>query len=85
MRTPDATLYHRPQDPDYLRFLIDQSGLTQAAVAIRIGVSPRRMREYLAGEPIPYAVQFCMEQIAADQVSRPAKRVHQGPRQILRR
>lgn len=63
---PDSNL-HNP-NAAYLRALISRTGLSQQAIARRIGVSPRRMRAYLsanAGAPAPYLVQFALEALAA--------------------
>ena len=60
---PDSTL-HNPA-PEYIRGLIERSGLTQVQAAIRIGIAPRTMRRYLAGELVtPYLVQFALEVLA---------------------
>lgn len=57
---------HRP-DPDYLRALIEQAGLTQINAAEAIGVDHRTMRRWLLGErPIPYLAQYAVEQLAAE-------------------
>ena len=54
---------HNP-DPDYLRSLIEGAGLTQSAAAKQIGIAPRSMRAYLAGDrPIPYTVQYAIERL----------------------
>ncbi len=66
---PDIAL-HNP-DPDYLRGLIDRAGISQREAARRLGISPRMMRQYLAGgevataRPAPYLVQFGLEALAA--------------------
>ncbi len=68
MMTPDATK-HNP-DPDYLRGLVEQSGMTQRAVARLIGIDERLFRMYLANRQAksaldaPYPVQFCLEALA---------------------
>jgi transcriptional regulator with XRE-family HTH domain len=57
---PDASTYD-PR-PEYLAELIDSTGLTQAAVAKRIGVDERTIRRWLSGErQFPYTVQFAVE------------------------
>ena len=49
-------------DPAYLRRMIEESEYSQNAVAEAIGISPRSIRYYLAGEkPIPYTVEFAIE------------------------
>lgn len=59
---PNATL-HNP-DPEYIRTLVAATGLSQQAAARQIGISPRAMRYYLAGEnEAPYPVQYCLEQL----------------------
>jgi hypothetical protein len=63
---PDAT-NHNPR-PEYLRALIDRSGLSQREAARRIGISDRAMRYHLADgtdRPAPYPVQFAIECLAA--------------------
>jgi len=67
--SPDARL-HDP-DPDYLRSLIERSGLSQRGAARAIGVSERMMRAYLAdpatastAAAAPYPVQFALEALA---------------------
>lgn len=61
---PDAAGYE--SDPEYLRDLIVAAGLTQSAAAHLMGIAPRSMRQYLAGDrPVPYLVQFAAECLAA--------------------
>ncbi|MGV0982355.1 MAG: hypothetical protein ACOYB0_08345 [Polynucleobacter sp.] len=59
-----AAAHHRPNDPDYYRTLVEQSGYTQANAAQLIGVDQRTMRRYLAGAPVPYTVQVTLELLA---------------------
>ncbi|MFS8372439.1 XRE family transcriptional regulator [Xanthomonas campestris pv. armoraciae] len=67
-RQPDAAL-HDPR-PEYLRALIEQSGLSQRQAAERIGISERLMRYYLVAaghdsyRAAPYPVQFALEHLA---------------------
>lgn len=66
--TPDATR-HDPR-PEYLRALVQQSGLTQREIARRIGISDRLLRYYLTEvdgdhRVAPYPVQFALESLAA--------------------
>ena len=57
---------HNP-DADYIRSLLEQSGLSQRQAAIRLGVPSRQMRYYASGEkPCPYPVQFCLECLAEE-------------------
>lgn len=62
----DARAHHNP-DPYYLRGLVRASGLSQRAVAERLGISVRMMRYYLAhgdkNRPAPYVVQYAMEHL----------------------
>ena len=65
---PDARLYD--PHPDYLRELVDRTGLSQRAAARAIGISERAMRQYLADPatattalPAPYPVQYALEQL----------------------
>lgn len=70
---PDASL-HDPR-PDYLRALVVQSGLSQRAIADRIGISDRLLRYYLAPEDAdnrrvaPYPVQYALERLAEGRTS----------------
>ena len=60
---PNAMKFHRPE-PNYLRKLVARTGLTQQLVADLIGITPRSLRYYLAGErPIPYTVQYAIEEL----------------------
>lgn len=66
MSLPDAPNRHNP-DPEYLRALLKESGLTQEQAAERIGVAGRSMRDYLkksGGTKAPYSVQYCLERLA---------------------
>ena len=63
--TPDISK-HNPA-PQYLRELLARAGLTQAAAAEKLGLTPRTMRLYLqadGGLTAPYPVQFCLEALA---------------------
>lgn len=67
---PNAPEHYNP-DPNYLRSLIEQAGLSQRKAAKIIGVSERVMRNYLSLNPndytkCPYTVQFCLECLASD-------------------
>lgn len=65
--TPDAN-QHNPS-PDYLRDLIARSGLSQRECARVLGIGWSTMKDYLnSSHPsaAPYAVQFALEQLAAD-------------------
>jgi transcriptional regulator with XRE-family HTH domain len=68
MIKPDAT-QHNP-DPDYLRELIAQTGLSQRKIARTIGVDERLFRMYLAdrhaktAQDCTYPVQFALEALA---------------------
>ena len=62
---PDVSK-HKPE-PDYLRDLIKQSGLSQRATAKRLGLGYSTLRDYLnSGHPseCPYTVQYCLEALA---------------------
>lgn len=66
-RQPDAS-HHDPR-PEYLRALIEKSGLSQVACARLIGVDGSTMRRYLAtgttsAREAPYPVQYALEQLA---------------------
>ena len=62
---PDAAR-HDPR-PEYLRALVEQSGLSQRACARQIGIGERLLRYYLAPDDAadrriaPYPVQFALE------------------------
>lgn len=62
---PDATL-HNP-DPEHIRGLIKDTGLSQREVARRLGVTDRLIRYYVAGErECPYTVQYCLERLRGE-------------------
>lgn len=55
---------HNP-DPDYIRKLVDNIGLSQRELARLIGTNDRSMRHWLSGNtPIPYSCQFALEYLA---------------------
>lgn len=57
---PDASTYD-PR-PEYLAELIGSTGLTQAALAKRIGVDERTIRRWLTGQrQFNYRDQFAIE------------------------
>jgi transcriptional regulator with XRE-family HTH domain len=63
---PDPTTYN--PNPDYLRELVDKSGLSQNKVAESIGVATRTFRDYLNGNhksKAPYPVQFALESLVS--------------------
>ncbi|WP_395503037.1 helix-turn-helix domain-containing protein [Ectopseudomonas mendocina] len=63
---PDASR-HNP-DPRYIAGLIEQTGLTQEAVARRLGITPKALRNYKSesmAREIPYATQFALECLAS--------------------
>lgn len=73
-RQPDASL-HNP-DPAYLRGLIAATGLSQRAVADRIGIGHRLLKYYLTtpGQKseyrvAPYPVQYALERLAGSTIS----------------
>ena len=60
---PDCKQYN--PSPDYLRQLVQESGLSANKAAKALGHSRRTMRYWLAGEhPFPYTVQYTMEALA---------------------
>ena len=65
---PDSKL-HNP-NPEYLRKLLDDAGLSQRKAAHILGVSERMMRYYLVQpdndgyREAPYVVQFALESLA---------------------
>jgi len=57
---PDASMYD-PR-PEYLAELIGSTGLTQAALAGKIGVDERTIRRWLSGQrQFSYRDQFAIE------------------------
>ena len=69
---PDAST-HNP-DPKYLRDLLFTANLSQRDAAKKIGVSERTFRDYLNGShksKAPYAIQFALEVLAAENLKRP--------------
>lgn len=56
---------HRPTDAEYVRKLIERAGVSQREAARILGVTDRSMRNWCAGEPIPYTAQFALECLAA--------------------
>jgi len=68
---PDASKYN--PSPEYLRELIENSGLSQRAAARQIGISERSMREYLSltnrKKKASYAIQFALESLAASNLN----------------
>ncbi|MBB5875906.1 helix-turn-helix transcriptional regulator [Xanthomonas sp. 3498] len=67
--SPDASK-HDPR-PEYLRALIESTGLSQRQAAARIGISERQLRYYLVSpdhptyRAAPYPVQFALESLAS--------------------
>lgn len=65
---PDAT-HHDPRQ-EYLRALIEKSGLSQVECARLVGLSPATLRKYLMPESAPsrlvadYRTQYALEQLA---------------------
>ncbi len=72
---PDAEKYYNP-DPDYLRILVEEAGLSQIKCAKAIGISARLLRRYLRTPPVrdylkaPYPVQYALEQLVHPASSR---------------
>jgi transcriptional regulator with XRE-family HTH domain len=66
-RQPDASL-HDPR-PEYLRALVEQSGLSQVECARRIGVDASTFRRYLGNGKsalrADYRTQFALEALAS--------------------
>ena len=57
---PDASTHNH--DPDFIRGLISDTGMTQSAIANACGISLRSLQDYLSkSHPslMPYSVQFC--------------------------
>jgi transcriptional regulator with XRE-family HTH domain len=79
MCKPDAQIHHNT-NPDYLRQLLEATGLSQRAVARRIGVSDRVLRYYLSDpdsdtwRPMPYPEQYAIEALA------PPHRIPRSPK-----
>jgi len=66
-KTPNSKEYN--PSPEYLRELIENSGLSQRAAARQIGISERSMREYLSltnrKKKASYAIQFALESLGS--------------------
>ena len=68
MNKPDST--NRNPDPDYLCAMREAAGLSQTALAYRLGVSRRMIQYYESPEdseghrPAPYLYQFALECLA---------------------
>lgn len=68
-RTLNAAKFHRP-DPDYLRGLINSTGLPRARIAQRLGISDSALKRYTVPSgspshlPAPYLVQYALETLA---------------------
>jgi len=78
---PDVT-QHYP-DPDYLRGLILMAKLNKTRAAQALGITDRTLRRYLSGTtPIPYTVQYTLEELARGASLAPRSRSH---RSALRR
>ena len=67
---PNKSFYN--PDPDYIRALIEATGLSQRAVAEQIGVSERMIRYYVTrhrddtkGQKVTYVAQYAIERLAA--------------------
>ena len=64
---PDAKL-HKP-DANYIRGLVEKSGLKQPELAKVLGIGSRSIRLYIADKnvatrrDIPYCVQYALEQL----------------------
>lgn len=61
---PDASK-HNP-NPDHIRKIFLETGMTREQVAARLGISLRSLDYYMSDKKIrtaPYAVQFCLEQL----------------------
>ena len=59
--TPDASKHN--SRPAYARRLMQETGLTQSACAVRLGIGLRTLKRHLA-EGAPYVVQFALEALA---------------------
>lgn len=71
-RQPDASR-HDPR-PEYIRALVERSGLPQVDAAARIGITARALRYYIRGQRpargggtqpclAPYPVQYALERL----------------------
>jgi hypothetical protein len=50
--------------PKQLRRLLEEAGLTQCGAARLIEISPRQMRYYIAGKPIPKHIEYALLWVA---------------------
>lgn len=69
----DAATGYRP-DPEYLRDLLAQAGISQREAARKIGVSDVTLRRWLMTPPravLPYSAQVCLELLARAEKSPP--------------
>jgi len=58
--TPDASTYN--PDKQYIRDLVDSTGLSQPALGLLLGVSQRTIRFWISGgRQFPYTAQFALE------------------------
>ena len=66
MKKPNIKNYN--PDPNYIRGLILESGLSQRKVAEILGINERTIRYYCSQESnrteCPYPVQYCIEALA---------------------
>ena len=60
---PDSAIYYDPR-PEYLRTLIESSGLSQNLAAKKIGISERSLRYYLSDRKADYPVQVALEDLS---------------------
>ena len=64
MRAPDATKF-TGAEPQELRDLVMEAGLSQQECARRLGINGRTMRRYLAGDlDTPYLVFYGLKALA---------------------
>jgi len=83
LRRPNAGR-HNP-DPDYLRALIVDAGLSVQDAARRIGISENALRSHLEGEsdPAPFVVQYALEMMGAASWIKAWRRLPESGRPVL--
>jgi plasmid maintenance system antidote protein VapI len=59
--------------PKQLRKFLDDAGLSQSGAARMIGITPRHMRRFIAGDaPVPLAIEYALRWVVSQQGSKRA-------------
>jgi DNA transposition AAA+ family ATPase len=57
--------------PKQLQKFLDDASLTQSDAARKVGIAPRTMRRYIAGElPVPRAIEYALRWVVSQQGSK---------------